>query len=99
MSNFDARPEEPEDDVENDGIEEQLFEEESATLTSGPSTSAATTNPISSGNAPKSSTTGSRNRDRSPTPPRSLHRSTTGKGIAFTDEDVRYLVKYLSYRR
>ncbi|KAF7315407.1 Phytanoyl-CoA dioxygenase [Mycena indigotica] len=27
-------------------------------------------------------------RDRSPTPPRALFRSTTGKGVAFTDEDI-----------
>lgn len=38
-------------------------------------------------------------RNRSPTPPRSLHRSTTGKGIAFTEEDVAYLVKYMAYRK
>lgn len=38
-------------------------------------------------------------RDRSPTPPRTLHRSTTGKGIAYSDEDVTFLVKYLNYRR
>ncbi|KAG8929564.1 hypothetical protein FRC03_012199 [Tulasnella sp. 419] len=40
-----------------------------------------------------------RDRNRSPTPPRSLHRSTTGKGIAFTEEDVTFLVRYLNYRR
>ncbi|KAG9006017.1 hypothetical protein FRB93_009118 [Tulasnella sp. JGI-2019a] len=38
-------------------------------------------------------------RERSPTPPRTLHRSTTGKGIAYSDEDVAFLVKYLNYRR
>ncbi|KAG8862489.1 hypothetical protein FRB96_001560 [Tulasnella sp. 330] len=38
-------------------------------------------------------------RDRSPTPPRTLHRSTTGKGIAYSDEDVTFLIKYLNYRR
>lgn len=36
---------------------------------------------------------------RSPTPPKSLHRSTTGKGIAFTDEDVTYLVRYMTYKK
>ncbi|KZO93390.1 hypothetical protein CALVIDRAFT_257350 [Calocera viscosa TUFC12733] len=37
------------------------------------------------------------NRDRSPTPPKTLYRSTTGKGVAFTEEDVRYLLRYLQY--
>lgn len=36
---------------------------------------------------------------RSPTPPKSLHRSTTGKGIAFTPEDVTFLVRYMTYRK
>ncbi|OCH93102.1 hypothetical protein OBBRIDRAFT_817944 [Obba rivulosa] len=37
-------------------------------------------------------------RARSPTPPRALFRSTTGKGVAFTDEDVIFLVRFLEYR-
>ncbi|QRW19117.1 BRCA1 carboxy-terminus (BRCT) domain protein [Rhizoctonia solani] len=37
--------------------------------------------------------------DRSPTPPRALYRSTTGKGIAFTETDVTFLMKFLHYRR
>ncbi|KAG9120573.1 hypothetical protein FRC07_003878, partial [Ceratobasidium sp. 392] len=37
--------------------------------------------------------------DRSPTPPRALYRSTTGKGIAFTETDVRFLMRFLTYRR
>ncbi|GBE81221.1 hypothetical protein BKA93DRAFT_756282 [Sparassis latifolia] len=37
-------------------------------------------------------------RTRSPTPPRALFRSTTGKGVAFTDEDVTFLVRFLEYR-
>ena len=37
-------------------------------------------------------------RTRSPTPPRALYRSTTGKGVAFTDEDVMFLVRFLEYR-
>ncbi|EMD37492.1 hypothetical protein CERSUDRAFT_123436 [Gelatoporia subvermispora B] len=40
----------------------------------------------------------SNNRARSPTPPRALFRSTTGKGVAFTDEDVIFLVRFLEYR-
>ena len=31
-------------------------------------------------------------RSRSPTPPKALFRSTTGKGVAFTDEDVVSLI-------
>nr|GAT57667.1 predicted protein [Mycena chlorophos] len=38
-------------------------------------------------------------RNRSPSPPRSLFRSTTGKGVAFTDEDVTFLIRFLAYRK
>ncbi|KDQ57596.1 hypothetical protein JAAARDRAFT_58185 [Jaapia argillacea MUCL 33604] len=38
-------------------------------------------------------------RTRSPTPPRALFRSTTGKGVAFTEEDVTFLVRFLAYRK
>ena len=38
-------------------------------------------------------------RNRSPTPPRALFRSTTGKGVAFTGEDVSFLCKFLAYRK
>lgn len=38
-------------------------------------------------------------RTRSPTPPRALFRSTTGKGVAFTDEDVAFLVRFMQYRK
>jgi len=38
-------------------------------------------------------------RDRSPTPPRALYRSTTGKGVAFTQEDVTFLVRLMEYRK
>ncbi|PCH43721.1 hypothetical protein WOLCODRAFT_138547 [Wolfiporia cocos MD-104 SS10] len=37
-------------------------------------------------------------RTRSPTPPRALFRSTTGKGVAFTEEDITFLVRFLEYR-
>ncbi|KAI6125802.1 hypothetical protein EV401DRAFT_1885878 [Pisolithus croceorrhizus] len=40
-----------------------------------------------------------RSRDRSPTPPRALFRSTTGKGVAFTDDDVVFLVRLMEYRK
>lgn len=36
---------------------------------------------------------------RSPSPPRLLFRSTTGKGVAFTTADVTFLVRYLDYYR
>ena len=38
-------------------------------------------------------------RNRSPTPPKALFRSTTGKGVAFTDEDVNFLVRFMEYRK
>lgn len=37
-------------------------------------------------------------RTRSPSPPRALYRSTTGKGVAFTEEDVTFLIRFLAYR-
>ncbi|CAK5281517.1 unnamed protein product [Mycena citricolor] len=37
--------------------------------------------------------------DRSPSPPRALFRSTTGKGVAFTDEDITFLVRFMEYRK
>lgn len=42
---------------------------------------------------------GTRIRDRSPTPPRALYRSTTGKGVAFTDDDVVFLVRFMEFRK
>ena len=42
---------------------------------------------------------GDQPRTRSPTPPRALFRSTTGKGVAFTDEDVTFLVRFMQYRK
>ena len=38
-------------------------------------------------------------RTRSPTPPRALFRSTTGKGVAFTEDDVAFLVRFMQYRK
>jgi hypothetical protein len=38
-------------------------------------------------------------RARSPSPPRALFRSTTGKGVAFTTDDVEFLVRLYEYRR
>ncbi|KAH6914470.1 hypothetical protein BKA70DRAFT_1095313 [Coprinopsis sp. MPI-PUGE-AT-0042] len=36
--------------------------------------------------------------ERSPSPPKALYRSTTGKGVAFTQEDVTFLIRYLKYK-
>lgn len=38
-------------------------------------------------------------RNRSPTPPRALFRSTTGKGVAFTNQDITFLVRFMDYRK
>jgi len=38
-------------------------------------------------------------RTRSPTPPRALFRSTTGKGVAFTEEDVIFLVRFMEFKK
>ncbi|KAL5528357.1 hypothetical protein ACEPAF_7493 [Sanghuangporus sanghuang] len=38
-------------------------------------------------------------RNRSPTPPRALYRSTTGKGVAFTSDDISFLCKFLAHRK
>lgn len=38
-------------------------------------------------------------RTRSPTPPRALFRSTTGKGVAFTEEDVTFLVRFMGFKK
>jgi len=38
-------------------------------------------------------------RSGSPIPPKILYKSTTGKGVAFTPEDVQYLLDYMEYRQ
>ncbi|KXN90810.1 hypothetical protein AN958_03464 [Leucoagaricus sp. SymC.cos] len=38
-------------------------------------------------------------RNRSPTPPRALFRSTTGKGVAFTTQDRDFLISFMEYRK
>jgi hypothetical protein len=49
--------------------------------------------------AGSSSTSGRKTtRSGSPVPPKILYKSTTGKGVAFTSEDVQYLMDYLEYR-
>ncbi|KAH9484961.1 hypothetical protein JR316_0001865 [Psilocybe cubensis] len=50
-------------------------------------------------NAANAAAASAPHRNRSPTPPRALYRSTTGKGVAFTQEDVNFLVKFMEYRK
>ncbi|KAG6885373.1 hypothetical protein C0993_002512 [Termitomyces sp. T159_Od127] len=69
--------------------DDQEIEEESM-IHSGPGA------PIS---APSQRTDPNLTRNRSPTPPRALFRSTTGKGVAFTDEDVTFLRRFMEYRK
>lgn len=38
-------------------------------------------------------------RARSPTPPRALFRSTTGKGVAFTVDDIVFLIRFMDFRK
>lgn len=38
-------------------------------------------------------------RNGSPIPPKILYKSTTGKGVAFTQEDVQYMLDYMKYRK
>lgn len=42
---------------------------------------------------------GDQPRTRSPTPPRALYRSTTGKGVAFTEDDVTFLMRFMQYKK
>jgi hypothetical protein len=39
------------------------------------------------------------NRSGSPNPPKALFRSTTGKGVAFTEDDVAFLMRFMEYRK
>ena len=38
-------------------------------------------------------------RNGSPAPPKILYKSTTGKGVAFTPDDVQYMMEYMKYRK
>ncbi|KAG8817816.1 hypothetical protein FRC19_011132 [Serendipita sp. 401] len=48
---------------------------------------------------PSTSNQPKRTRNGSPVPPKILYKSTTGKGVAFTAEDVKYMLDYLEYRK
>lgn len=69
--------------------------------TAGPSTSAATSAAPARLDmiAATAAAAAAPRRNRSPTPPRALFRSTTGKGVAFTQEDVTFLVRFMEYRK
>lgn len=54
-------------------------------------------NPGSEGISPQALKRTTRN--GSPVPPKILYKSTTGKGVAFTQEDVQYLMDYMKYRK
>ncbi|KAG6811143.1 hypothetical protein H0H92_008798 [Tricholoma furcatifolium] len=69
--------------------DEQEIEEEGL-MNSGPGVPAV---------APTQRTDPSTPRNRSPTPPRAPYRSTTGKGVAFTEEDVTFLRRFMEYRK
>jgi hypothetical protein len=75
--------------------QDQLVDDEEASMQAGPGpgTIAAAQRRI------QTEAHSNRPRDRSPTPPRALYRSTTGKGVAFTDEDVNFLVRFMEYRK
>ncbi|KAG5650562.1 hypothetical protein H0H81_011813 [Sphagnurus paluster] len=70
--------------------EDQEIEEEAMIPPPGPIAPQPTPPPRIDPNLP---------RDRSPTPPRALYRSTTGKGVAFTDEDINFLTRFMDYRK
>lgn len=54
---------------------------------------------VTSGASPNVGLESGNFRARSPTPPRALYRSTTGKGVAFTSEDITFLTRFMEYRR
>jgi len=75
--------------------EDQEIEEE-AMMHSGPGPGPA---PVAPPHVPAPRIDPSLPRNRSPTPPRALFRSTTGKGVAFTEEDINFLVRFMEYRK
>lgn len=81
----DAVTPQEEGEQEQSGVEQQLR------VSTGPGIIAAAQQRLQQeGNQP---------RNRSPTPPRALFRSTTGKGVAFTEQDVTFLVRFMEYRK
>ncbi|TFK25250.1 hypothetical protein FA15DRAFT_668790 [Coprinopsis marcescibilis] len=78
-----------EDSPQMDDMEGMMDIEEEDMLSGGPGPSSSRLNP-GRGRADS--------RGRSPTPPRALYRSTTGKGVAFTKEDITYLKRYMKHK-
>ncbi len=68
--------------------------DQEATLQAGPSTESMFGNGVT---LPQNKS--KMRKDRSPTPPRALFRSTTGKGVAFTTQDRDFLISFMEYRR
>lgn len=81
----DAATPQEEGEQEQDGAEQQLR------VSTGPGIIAAAQQRLQQ--------EGHQPRNRSPTPPRALFRSTTGKGVAFTEQDVTFLVRFMEYRK
>jgi hypothetical protein len=76
---------------QEEGEQEQSAAEQQLRVNTGPGIIAAAQQRLQQeGNQP---------RNRSPTPPRALFRSTTGKGVAFTEQDVTFLVRLMEYRK
>ncbi|KAF8552508.1 hypothetical protein OG21DRAFT_113098 [Imleria badia] len=76
---------------QEEGEQEQSGAEQQLRVSTGPGIIAAAQQRLQQeGNQP---------RNRSPTPPRALFRSTTGKGVAFTEQDVTFLVRFMEYRK
>jgi hypothetical protein len=78
------RPEDAEGEEEENGLVNDSVDPEPAT----------TSQSVPSGSGPSKTT-----RSGSPVPPKILYKSTTGKGVAFTNEDVQYLMDYMRYRK
>jgi hypothetical protein len=79
-----------------DGADRDTTEQQGAALSQLQDSLAPSGAPVVLG---ESSSAVNATRTRSPSPPRMLFRSTTGKGIAFTAADVNFLVRYLEYYR
>ena len=79
-----------------DDLNLEMEEDVMPGIQAGPEASGSSSRAMNVANPARSS---SMQRDRSPTPPKALFRSTTGKGVAFTQEDVTFLVKLMEYRK
>jgi len=78
----------------SDGDWEISVSDTEATIQAG-----ASTNPMSANDSLSQPRKSKTPLDRSPTPPRALFRSTTGKGVAFTMQDRSFLISFMEYRK